>query len=97
MSKSPLNKLKEGAKNCASAVLLRVDLAAEESRLKTKYQLLGEHLLKALEKDELSSLQEDPGVVELVGAIEENKTRIRDLKNQCRKKTSCGCGRSEEN
>lgn len=95
MSKSMLNKLKEGAKNCASTVLLHIDLAAEESRLKSKYESLGEHFMKALQNNDLDSLQEDPRVVELVGAIQENKARIRSLKEQSRKK-SCKCESCEK-
>ncbi len=95
MSKSMLNKLKEGARNCASTVLLHIDLAAEESRLKSKYESLGEYCMKALQNNDLDSLQGDPGVVELVGAIQENKDRIRSLKEQNRKK-SCGCGPCEK-
>jgi hypothetical protein len=85
MSETPLNKLKNGALNCASAVLLRVDLVAEQSRLKSKYESLGKRLLRSLQEGSLDTLKEDVAVVELVGAIEENKSRIRDLERRCQK------------
>jgi hypothetical protein len=85
MSETPLNKLKNGALNCASAVLLRVDLVAEQSRLKSKFESLGERLLRSLQEGSLDTLKEDPAVVELVGAIEENKARIRELEKRCQK------------
>ena len=85
MSETPLNKLKNGALNCASAVLLRVDLVAEQSRLKSKYESLGKRLLRSLQEGSLETLKEDVAVVELVGAIEENKARIRDQERRCQK------------
>ena len=41
MDKTVLNKLKNHAMGFASATLVRVELATEESRLKTKFQALG--------------------------------------------------------
>ncbi|MCK9182486.1 MAG: hypothetical protein M0P13_06370 [Fibrobacteraceae bacterium] len=82
MPESTLNKLKNGAMNCASALLVRVDVAAEEARLRSKYEALGRRLLPVLEKDALDTLKSDPEVVELVGAISENKARIRELKKR---------------
>lgn len=83
MSETPLNKLKNGALNCASAVLVRVDLLSEESRLRTRFEALGERVLKSLQEDTMDTLKDDPAVVELVGAIHENKARIRDLRKRC--------------
>jgi hypothetical protein len=64
---------------------LRVDLVAEQSRLKSKFESLGERLLRSLQEGSLDTLKEDPAVVELVGAIEENKARIRELEKRCQK------------
>jgi len=79
MSKIPLNKLKNSAMNLASTALLRVELAAEESRLKNRFQALGQKLHGAVRDDLLSAIKDDPSVVELLGAIEEQKRRIKAL------------------
>ncbi len=81
MSESPLNKLKNGALQCASALLLRVDIVAEESRLNDKYRMLGEKVL--------DFIKEDPSIVELIGAIHENEVRIQELKKRSSKECSC--------
>lgn len=65
MSESPLNKLKNGALQCASALLLRVDIVAEESRLNDKYRMLGEKVLDFIKNDSLDTVKEDPSIVEL--------------------------------
>lgn len=79
MSKIPLNKLKNSAFNFASTALLRVELAAEESRLKNRFQALGQKLHGAVRDDLLSAIKDDPSVVELLGAIEEQKRHIKSL------------------
>lgn len=82
MTKIPLNKLKNSAVNFASTALLRVELATEESRLKNRFQTLGQKLHGAVRDDLLSAIKDDPSVVELLGAIEEQKRRIESLKNR---------------
>lgn len=79
MNETPLNKLKSMATGLASSALTKVELAAEESRLKTKYQALGQKLYSAVQGDLLNTMKDDPSVVELVGAIEEGKRKIQDL------------------
>lgn len=92
MSETPLNKLKNGALNYASALLLRVDLIAEESRLNNKFELLGKKVTSFIKNDTLQAVKDDPGIVELIGAIHENEERIKELKNRCNK----GCSSSSE-
>lgn len=82
MNDTPFSKIKKIASTASSAVLLRVNLAAEESRLKGKYQTLGEKLHKAVKGDLLQSIKDDPTVVELLGAIEEGEKRIAELKER---------------
>ena len=89
MSESPLNKLKNGALQCASALLLRVDIVAEESRLNDKYRILGEKVLDFIKNDSLDTVKEDPSIVELIGAIHENEVRIQELKKRSSKECSC--------
>lgn len=89
MSESPLNKLKNGALQCASALLLRVDIVAEESRLNDKYRMLGEKVLDFIKNDSLDTVKEDPNIVELIGAIHENEVRIQELKKRSSKECSC--------
>ncbi|MCL4102840.1 hypothetical protein SAMN05720766_11624 [Fibrobacter sp. UWH9] len=82
MSKIPLNKLKNSAMNFASTALLRVELAAEESRLKNRFQALGQKLHGAVRDDLLSAIKDDPSVVEILGAIEEHKRKINSLRER---------------
>lgn len=82
MSKIPLNKLKNSAMNFASTALLRVELAAEESRLKNRFQALGQKLHGAVRDDLLSAIKDDPSVVEILGAIEEHKRKINSLRKR---------------
>lgn len=81
MSKIPLNKLKNSAMNFASTALLRVELAAEESRL-NRFQALGQKLHGAVRDDLLSAIKDDPSVVEILGAIEEHKRKINSLRER---------------
>ncbi len=85
MTETVLNRLKSGALNCASAVLNKMNIATEESRIKEKYEALGRRLLPALENDALDTLRNDPDVVELVGAISEMRTRLNALKTRAKK------------
>ena len=48
MAEKTLNKLKNTALNYASTALLRVELAAEESKLKKRFQALGQKLHGAI-------------------------------------------------
>lgn len=80
MKESVLNKLKSGALNCASTVLNKMNVAAEESKLRAKYEALGRRLLPALENNALDTLANDPEIVELVGAISEMRTRLNAMK-----------------
>lgn len=82
MEETVLNKLKNGALNLASKGLLKVELATEEGRLKTKFQTLGKKLYSAVQDDLLKTIKDDPSVVELIGEIEESKRKIADLKKR---------------
>ena len=79
MNGTALNKIKSKALGVAGTALSRVELATEESRLKTKFQALGQKLYKAVQGDLLNTIKDDPSVVELIGDIEETKRRIEDL------------------
>ena len=79
MNGTALNKIKSKALGVAGTALSRVELATEEGRLKTKFQSLGQNLYKAVQGDLLSTIKDDPSVVELIGDIEETKRRIEDL------------------
>ena len=70
MAEKTLNKLKNTALNYASTALLRVELAAEESKLKKHFQALGQKLHGAVRDDLLNTIKDDPSVVEILGAIE---------------------------
>lgn len=82
MNGMALNKLKSKALGVAGSALTRVELASEESRLKTKFQALGQKLYKAVQDDLLSTIKNDPSVVELIGDIEESKRRIDELESK---------------
>ena len=89
MSETPLNKLKNGALQCASALLLKVDIVAEVSRLNDKYKMLGKKVLDFIKNDSLDTIKDDPSIVELIGAIHENEVRIQELKKRSSKECSC--------
>ena len=82
MNETAINKLKTKAKDLAGSALARVELATEESRLKTRFQSLGQKLYQAVQGDLLSTIKDDPAVVELLGSIEESKRRIEDLEKK---------------
>jgi len=82
MYETPLNKLKNKAMSAASSAVLRVELATEESKLKKNFQTLGQKLHMAVKEDLLAAIKDDPSVVELLGAIEERKRRIKSLENR---------------
>ena len=79
MNGMALNKIKNKALGVAGTALTRVELATEESKLKTKFQALGQKLYRAVQGDLLNTIKDDPSVVELLGDIEETKRRIEDL------------------
>ena len=82
MVKASLNRIKNTATHCASSVLLRLDIATEESRQEKRFKLLGEKVLQALLDDRLDTLKEDPSIVELIGAIQEKKKLILELRQK---------------
>ncbi|MCQ2125147.1 MAG: hypothetical protein MJZ25_13280 [Fibrobacter sp.] len=82
MMETPLNKLKNKALFAASAAVLRVELATEEAKLKKNFQTLGLKVHGAVRDDLLAAIKDDPSVVELLGAIEERKRRIKTLERR---------------
>ena len=82
MAEKTLNKIKNKALNLASTALLRVELANEESKLKKRFMALGQKLHGAVQDDLLQTIKDDPSVVELLGAIEEEKRRIEFLRKR---------------
>ncbi|MCF0223251.1 MAG: hypothetical protein HUK20_03200 [Fibrobacter sp.] len=92
MSETPLNKLKKKTVAYASTALLKVELAAEEAKLKKRFQSLGQKLHKAIKDDLLQTIKDDPSVVELLGAIEEQKRHIAAIED----KINNAGGHSEE-
>ena len=79
MNGTALNKIKSKALGVAGTALSRVELATEESRLKTKFQTLGQKLYKAVQDELLGTIKNDASVVVLIGDIEETQRRIADL------------------
>ena len=79
MNGTPFNKIKSTAVGLAGATLARLELATEESRLKTRFQALGQKLYKAVQDDLLGTIKNDASVVVLIGDIEETQRRIADL------------------
>lgn len=93
MSDTFFDKIKrtviEGASTSAAKIedaarmgKVKLDLMAEENRLRDKYAALGERAFQALQASDLNQLGETPATVELVGAIAENLQRIQDLKQK---------------
>ena len=85
MNEKTLNKLKNTAKDCASNVLSRVELSMVQSKLKAKYQLLGQHVYKAIQEGNFESIKDDPSTVEAVGAIFEIKKQIAEIEQKLNK------------
>lgn len=83
MVKTSLNRIKKGATHCASSVLLRLDILTEESKQEKRFKILGEKVLQALLDDKLDTLKNDPSIVELIGAIQEKKKLILELRQKC--------------
>lgn len=82
MNETTLNKLKNKASALASDALSRVELAAEERRLKAKFQALGRKVYRAVQGDLLNAMKDDPSVVALVGEIEETQKKIAALEDK---------------
>ena len=82
MVKNSLKRIKSGATHCASSVLFRLDLITEESRQEKRFKILGEKVLQAVLDDKLDTLKDDPSIVELVGAIQEKKKIIQELRQK---------------
>lgn len=80
MSETPLNLLKNKAKTYATKVRNRVDVTTEETKLANDYRELGEKVYAAVLNDLLTTMKDDPKIVELVGSIEERLRRIAELK-----------------
>ena len=82
MAEKTLNRIKNKALNLASTALLRVELTNEESKLKKRFMALGQKLHGAIRDDLLQTIKDDPSVVELLGAIEEEKRVIDSLRKR---------------
>lgn len=81
MNKTTLNKLKNKASGLASKAMVRVELVAEENRLKSKFQSLGQRVYLAVQGDLVNAMKSDPLVVSLLGEIFETKKKIAELEN----------------
>lgn len=87
MNEKTLNKLKITAKGCASNVLSRVELTMTESKLKAKYQLLGQKVYEAIQDGRFESIKDDPSTIEAVGAIFEIKKQVAEIEQKLNKTT----------
>jgi hypothetical protein len=85
MNENTLNKLKNTAKDCASNVLSRVELSMMQSKLKAKFQLLGQRVYEAIQEGRLDAIKDDPSTVEAVGAIFEIKKQVAELEQRLNK------------
>lgn len=85
MNENTLNKLKNTAKDCASNVLTRVELSMVQSKLKSKFQLLGQKVYEAIQEGRLDEIKDDPSAVETVGAIFEIKKQVAELEQKLNK------------
>ncbi|MBR2094289.1 MAG: hypothetical protein IJ908_01510 [Fibrobacter sp.] len=86
MNEKTLNKLKNTAKDCASNVLSRVELSMVQSKLKAKFQFLGQRVYEAIQEGRLETIKDDPFTVEAVGAIFEIKKQVAELEQKLSKK-----------
>ena len=86
MNEKTLNKLKNTAKDCASNVLSRVELSMVQSKLKAKFQFLGQRVYEAIQEGRLETIKDDPFTVEAVGAIFEIKKQAAELEQKLSKK-----------
>ena len=85
MNEKTLNKLKNTAKDCASNVLSRVELTMVQSKLKAKFQFLGQQVYEAIQEGRLESIKDDPTAVETVGAIFEIKKQVAEIEQKLNK------------
>ncbi|MBP5768896.1 MAG: hypothetical protein J6W51_07375 [Fibrobacter sp.] len=86
MNEKTLNKLKNTAKDCASNVLSRVELSMVQSKLKAKFQFLGQRVYEAIQEGRLETIKDDPLTVEAVGAIFEIKKQVAEFEQKLSKK-----------
>ena len=86
MNEKTLNKLKNTAKDCASNVLSRVELSMVQSKLKAKFQFLGQRVYEAIQEGRLETIKDDPLTVEAVGAIFEIKKQVAEIEQKLSKK-----------
>lgn len=93
MNEKTLNKLKNTAKDCAFNVLSRVELSMVQSKLKAKFQLLGQYVYEAIQEGRLESIKDDTSTVETVGAIFEIKKQVAEIEQKLNKAE----GSSEKN
>ena len=93
MNEKTLNKLKNTAKDCASNVLSRVELSMVQSKLKAKFQFLGQQVYEAIQEGRLESIKDNPSTVEAVGAIFEIKKQVAEIEQKLNKAE----GSSEKN
>ena len=85
MNEITLNTLKKTAMDCASNVLSRVELSLTESKLKAKYQLLGQKVYEAIQDGRFESIKDDPSAIEAVGAIFEIKKQVAEIEKKLNK------------
>ncbi|MBR2091370.1 MAG: hypothetical protein IJ905_13695 [Fibrobacter sp.] len=85
MNEKTLNKLKNTAMDCASNVLSRVELSMMQSKLKAKFQLLGQHVYDAIQEGRFESFKDDSSAIEAVGAIFEIKKQIAEIEQKLNK------------
>ena len=85
MNEKTLNKLKNTAMDCASNVLSRVELSMVQSKLKAKFQLLGQKVYDAIQEGRFESIKDDPSAIEAVGAIFEIKKQVAELEQKLNK------------
>jgi len=85
MNEKTLNKLKNTAMDCASNVLSRVELSMMQSKLKAKFQLLGQHAYDAIQEGRFDTFKDDSSAIEAVGAIFEIKKQIAEIEQKLNK------------
>ena len=85
MNEKTLNKLKNTAMDCASNVLSRVELSMMQSKLKAKFQLLGQKVYDAVQESRFESVKDDPSAIEVIGAIFEIKKQVAEIEQKLNK------------
>ena len=82
MSETPLNMLKKKGREYACAVLARLNLAAEEEKLRKCYTRLGKMLHGLARGKSLIDIKDCPRAVEILGEIEERTRSVNAMKKQ---------------